>query len=58
MKLIDCLELRKLLDGTRGCPLLRTRSAFADPVNEIDVNPIIVLPGGCGAVDGLVIAEP
>lgn len=68
-KLIDRLKLRKLLDGVRGQPagdvaaladaasrLSGLAVALGDCIKEIDVNPVIVLPGGCIAVDALVVA--
>jgi acyl-CoA synthetase (NDP forming) len=68
-KLIDRLKLRKLLDGVRGRPagdvaalakaaalLSGLAVALGDRIKEIDVNPIVVLPSGCVAVDALVVA--
>jgi acyl-CoA synthetase (NDP forming) len=68
LKLIDRLKLRKLLDGFRGTPkadveafaqaaanLSTLAVALADRVKEIDINPVIVGPKGCMAVDALVV---
>jgi acyl-CoA synthetase (NDP forming) len=62
------LQLRRFLDGGRGCPVpdvgsfCRAAAAFsatvvqvADLVREIDVNPIKVLDKGCIALDALII---
>ncbi|MGB7805906.1 MAG: acetate--CoA ligase family protein [Actinomycetota bacterium] len=66
--LIDRLRTRPLLDGVRGAPAADVASlAFAisrlsvlasdlgDVIAALDVNPMIVSPGGCVAVDALVI---
>ena len=66
--LIDRLRSRPLLDGVRGAPAADVASlAFAisrlsvlasdlgDLIAALDVNPMIVSPGGCVAVDALVI---
>ena len=66
-KLIDRLDARPLLDGVRGAPpvdvnaLARTLSRLSllaqdlgDLIGAIDVNPVIVGPHGCVAVDALV----
>ncbi len=66
--LIDRLRSRPLLDGVRGAPAVDVASlAFAisrlsvlasdlgDLIAALDVNPMIVSPGGCVAVDALVI---
>ena len=68
-RLIDRLKLRRLLDGIRGQPagdvaalaeaasrLSGLAVALGDLIKEIDVNPIIVGPEGCVAVDALVVA--
>lgn len=68
-RLIDRLKLRTLLDGFRGTPKADVASfaaaaarlsalavALADVVKEIDINPVIVGPTGCVAVDALVVA--
>jgi acetate---CoA ligase (ADP-forming) len=66
-RLIDRLEARPLLDGVRGRPaasvVALTRSMarlsllaqdLGDLIGALDVNPIIVGPRGCVAVDALV----
>ena len=66
--LIDGLAIRPLLDGVRGAPpsdvdaLARAVSRLSvlavelgDRIAELDVNPVIVSPSGCVAVDALVI---
>jgi acetate---CoA ligase (ADP-forming) len=66
-KLIDKLDARALLDGVRGAPpadvnaLARTLSRVSllardlgDLIDALDVNPVIVGPHGCVAVDALV----
>ncbi len=68
-RLIDDLRIRPLLDGGRGLPpadldalaeaLARLSVLAADlggVVREIDLNPFIVQPKGCAAVDALVVA--
>jgi acyl-CoA synthetase (NDP forming) len=67
-RLIDGLAIRPLLDGVRGAPpsdvdaLARAVSRLSvlavelgDRIVELDVNPVIVSPSGCVAVDALVI---
>ena len=66
-KLIDRLSVRPLLDGVRGAPpadvhalglALSRLSLLAcdlgDLIGAVDVNPIVVGPHGCTAVDALV----
>ena len=66
--MIDGLATRPLLDGLRGqapadvdavARALSRLSVLAADLGEhidaIDVNPVIVSPGGCVAVDALVI---
>ena len=66
-RLLDGLQLRPLLDGLRGRPAADVEAfcvaaerfsalahALGDLIDEIDVNPVIVHPGGCVAVDALV----
>jgi acyl-CoA synthetase (NDP forming) len=66
-KLIDRLDVRQLLDGVRGAPpadvnaLARSLSRLSllardlgDLIGALDVNPVIVGPRGCVAVDALV----
>lgn len=68
-RLLDRLKLRRLLDGVRGAPpadvaglceaaarLSVLAASLGDVVKEIDVNPLIVGPDGCLAVDALVVA--
>lgn len=66
-RLIDGLASRRLLDGFRGAPpadvdalghaitrLSVLASDLGDLVAAVDVNPVIVSPAGCVAVDALV----
>ncbi len=71
LALIDRLRSRAILDGVRGAPASDV-AALADAVSRLsvlamdlgehidalDVNPVIVSPQGCVAVDALVIATP
>jgi acyl-CoA synthetase (NDP forming) len=67
-RLIDGLAMRPLLDGLRGAPpsdvgalahavsrLSVLALELGDLIAELDINPIIVSPTGCVAVDALVI---
>ncbi|HZB78443.1 MAG TPA: acetate--CoA ligase family protein [Actinomycetota bacterium] len=67
-RLIDGLAIRPLLDGVRGAPpadvdaLARAVSRLSvlavelgDLIAELDINPVIVSPHGCVAVDVLVV---
>jgi len=67
-RMIDALRIRPLLDGARGRPpasidsLVRALIAMSrlaleigDRVDAIDVNPVIVSPTGCVAVDALIV---
>lgn len=67
-RLVDALKSRPVLDGVRGAPpadvasLVRATVALSalaadlgDLIQELDVNPIIVGPQGCIAVDALVL---
>ncbi len=70
-RLIDRLRLRRLLDGARGAPAADV-DAFAEAaarfsvlaatlgprLEAFDVNPVLVLPRGCRAVDALAVARP
>ena len=69
-RLIDRLTLRPMLDGHRGAPpahmdalaeavarLSLLAHALGDHIAEIDVNPLIVGPHGCVAVDALVVGR-
>jgi acyl-CoA synthetase (NDP forming) len=66
--LIDRLKSRPLLDGVRGAPaadvdalavaLVRLSvlaGDLGDLLDALDINPVIVSPGGCVAVDALVV---
>jgi acyl-CoA synthetase (NDP forming) len=69
-ELLDRLAVRPLLDGARGAPPA-DRDAVADAVVRlsvlavdlgdrlaaVDVNPLVAGPGGCVAVDALVLAS-
>ncbi|MFP6744028.1 MAG: acetate--CoA ligase family protein, partial [Alphaproteobacteria bacterium] len=67
-RLVDRLALRALLDGVRGAPpadidglcraaahLSVLAAVLGDAIGEIDINPLIVGPRGCLAVDALVV---
>ena len=67
-QLVDGLQIRPLLDGVRGAPaadvdaLVEAVVSMAwlahdlgDHVDALDANPVICGPGGCLAVDALVI---
>lgn len=69
-RMVDRLALRPLLDGVRGAPpadinglcraaahLSVLAAALGDNIGEIDINPLIVGPEGCVAVDALVVAN-
>ena len=69
-RLLDSLQLRPLLDGLRNSPAVDTASfcraaarfsamaaALGDVIDEIDINPVIVHPEGCVAVDALVVTR-
>ena len=66
--MLDELNCRRILDGVRGGPALDVAavatslaalSQFAwaarDVVQEVDINPIFVLPQGAVAVDALIV---
>jgi len=68
-RLLDRLRLRPLLDGLRDRPAVdidafciaaehfsALAAALGDVIDEIDINPVIVHPTGCVAVDALVVA--
>jgi len=70
-RIIDRLQARPLLDGVRGAPaadvtaLARALARLSllardlgDLIVGLDVNPIIVYPHGCVAVDALVETKP
>jgi acyl-CoA synthetase (NDP forming) len=67
-RLIDGLAIRPLLDGVRGAPpsdvdalahavsrLSVLAAEVGDVITELDINPVIVSPQGCVAVDVLVV---
>jgi acyl-CoA synthetase (NDP forming) len=67
---LDALRQRPLLDGLRGRPpldldafcaaaerLSAVAVALGDVIDEIDINPVIVQPSGCVAVDALVVGR-
>ena len=67
-RLLDGLWLRPLLDGLRDRPAVAIdafcvaaerfsvlAAALGDVIDEIDINPVIVHPTGCVAVDALVV---
>ena len=67
-RLIDRLAIRLLLDGVRGAPpcdvdalahavsrLSVLAVELGDRIAELDVNPVIVSPSGCVAVDALIV---
>ncbi len=68
MRLLDGLAIRPLLDGVRGAPPADTEALadaivrlsllateVGDSIDAVDVNPVIVSPQGCVAVDALVV---
>ena len=68
LRMIDKLKVRRLLSGLRGAPpsdiaalarALVRLSALAvdlgDDLAEIDINPLLVKPQGCAALDALVV---
>jgi len=68
LRLIEGLAVRKVLAGVRGAPAADLAGladvvarfsvmamALGDAVKEIDINPLIVGPGGAVAVDALVV---
>jgi acyl-CoA synthetase (NDP forming) len=69
-RLLDSLQLRPLLDGLRNRPAVdidayceaasrfsTMAASLGEEIDEIDVNPVIVHPGGCVAVDALVVGR-
>jgi len=69
-RLLDGLRLRPLLDGLRDRPPVDVdafcaaaerfsvlAAALGNDIDEIDVNPVIVHPSGCIAVDALVVGR-
>ena len=66
--MIDRLRVRPMLDGVRGTPpadidalahavarLSLLAADLGDQLDALDVNPVIVTPNGCVAVDALVV---
>jgi len=69
-RMLDSLQLRPLLDGLRDRPVVDVAAfcqaaerfsimvaALGNEISEIDVNPVIVHPRGCIAVDALVVGH-
>lgn len=69
-RLVDSLKLRPLLDGQRKRPAADIESfcsaaerfsmmasALGDCLDEVDINPLIVHPDGCIAVDALAVGR-
>ncbi|MBK1887889.1 MULTISPECIES: acetate--CoA ligase family protein [Marinobacter] len=69
-RLLDKLKVKVLLDGVRGRPAANIEhlaeslvrfsemaAVLGDVLLEVDVNPVLVGPSGCIAVDALVIAD-
>ncbi len=69
-RLLDTLQLRPLLDGLRDRPAVDIdafcaaaerfsimAATLGDVFAEIDINPVIVHPDGCIAVDALVVCD-
>jgi acyl-CoA synthetase (NDP forming) len=70
-RLVDGLQVRPLLDGVRGQPptdvdalaravvgLSWLAHDLGDEIEALDANPVICSPGGCAAVDALVLPRP
>jgi hypothetical protein len=70
LRLVDTLKLRSLLDGMRNRPAVNIdafciaaekfsimAAALGEVLDEVDVNPVIVHPDGCIAVDALVVGR-
>lgn len=69
-RLLDSLKLRPLLDGLRDRPAVDAgafclaaaqfsimAAALGEVLDEVDVNPVIIHPDGCVAVDALVVGH-
>jgi len=69
-KLVDSLRQRALLEGVRDRPPLDLdafclaaerfsvmAAALGDVIDEIDINPVLLHPSGCVAVDALVVGR-
>jgi succinyl-CoA synthetase beta subunit len=70
LRMIDRLKVRKLLAGLRGAPPADIKALTAaivrlsalaidleDHLAEIDINPLLVKPQGCVALDALVVSK-
>jgi acyl-CoA synthetase (NDP forming) len=70
LRLVNSLKLRPLLDGLRNRPAVNLAAfclaaeqfsimaaALGEVLDEVDVNPVIVHPDGCMAVDALVVGR-
>jgi succinyl-CoA synthetase beta subunit len=70
LRLVNSLKLRPLLDGLRNRPAVNLAAfclaaeqfsimaaALGEVLDEVDVNPVIVYPDGCMAVDALVVGR-
>ena len=70
LRLIDRLKIRPILDGVRGAApsdvaalahavsrMSVIAEGLGDLIDAIDVNPVIVSPTGCVAVDALVVSR-
>ena len=70
LRMVNTLKLRPLLDGLRNRPAVDIAAfciaaeqfsimaaALGDSLDEVDVNPVIVHPEGCIAVDALVVGR-
>jgi len=69
-RLVDTLQLRSLLDGLRNRPAVDIdaycqaaacfsilAASLGEDIDEVDVNPVIVHPDGCVAVDALLVVR-
>ena len=69
-RMVDGLRLRSLLDGHRGAPaadldsfhqtiakLSLLAALLGEAIAEIDINPLLVQPDGCLALDALVVGR-
>lgn len=67
-RLVDRLQIRPVLDGVRGRPAVDVAALvdaivalsdlaadLGDLIGELDINPIVVTPEGCLALDALVV---
>ena len=71
LRLVDGLKMKPLLDGFRGAPATNVAGLvdaivrlgalaldLGDHLDALDVNPLVVHPGGVMAVDALVVSRP